>query len=109
MVASRNRRTEEHRLLMASFRARKHFVRACSKISPSALNVFCFGAGMATFPSADRTTRNLCNTLQARSRLCLDASNSSSKSWIAFGVIDIGSCEHLDGQDHLQLFTRLLL
>jgi hypothetical protein len=30
------RRTAEQRLLMASFRARKLFVNACSKISPSA-------------------------------------------------------------------------
>jgi hypothetical protein len=30
-----------------------------------------------------------CKTFQARNRLCFDASNSSSKSWIAFGVIDM--------------------
>ena len=40
MVASRKRRTEEHRLLSASFRRRKDFLKACSKASPSTSNVF---------------------------------------------------------------------
>jgi hypothetical protein len=35
------------------------------------------------------TKRSLCKTFQARNRLCFDDSNSSSKSWIAFGVIAI--------------------
>jgi hypothetical protein len=33
IVASRNRRTEEHKLLMASFRIRKDFVKECFKIA----------------------------------------------------------------------------
>jgi hypothetical protein len=88
MVASRNRRTEEHRLLIASFRIRKDFVKACSNASPSASNVLWTGDGIATFPTSERTNRSLCKTLQARNRLCFEASHSSSKSWIAFGVID---------------------
>src|ERR1700686_2723802 len=90
MVASRNRRTEEHKLLIASFRIRKDFVRACSKAAPSASKVFWAGGGIVTFPASERTNRSLCKTFQARNRLCFDASNSSSRSWIAFGVIDIG-------------------
>ena len=35
-MASRKRRTEEHKLLIASSRILKNFVKACSKISPSA-------------------------------------------------------------------------
>src|SRR5580700_11017867 len=90
MVASRKRRTDEHRFLIASFRIRKDFVRACSKASPSASKVFWAGGGIATFQPRNRTKRSLCKTFQARNRLCFDASNSSSRSWIAFGVIDIG-------------------
>jgi hypothetical protein len=69
MVASRKRRTEEHRLLIASSRIRKDFVKACSKISPSASNVFWAGGGIATFPFPERTNRSLCKTFQARNRL----------------------------------------
>src|ERR1700680_845841 len=53
--APRKRRTEEHRLLIASFRLRKDFVRAFSKISPSASNVFCADGGIATFASSDKS------------------------------------------------------
>jgi hypothetical protein len=97
MVASRNRRIEEHKLLIASFRRCKVFVKACSKASPSASNVFWAGGGIATFPASERIKRSLCKAFQARNRLCFEASNSSSKSWIAFGVIDIELCssEHL--------------
>jgi hypothetical protein len=49
MVASRNRRIEEHSVLIASFRIRKDLVKACSKTSPSASNVFWAGGGIATF------------------------------------------------------------
>jgi len=42
-------------------------------------------------PVSERTKRSLWRTFQARNRLCFDASRSSSKSWIAFGVIDMGS------------------
>jgi hypothetical protein len=47
------------------------------------------GDGMAASPRSERTDRSPCNTFQARNRLCFEDSNSSSKSWIAFGVIDI--------------------
>jgi hypothetical protein len=80
MVASRKRRTEEHKLLIASFRKCKDFVRACSKTSPSASKVFWAGGRIVTFPASDRTERSLCKTFQARNRLCFDASNSSSKT-----------------------------
>jgi hypothetical protein len=50
MVASRNRRTEEHKLFIASFRIRKDLVKACSKASPSASKVFWAGGGIVTFP-----------------------------------------------------------
>ena len=73
MVASRKRRTEEHRLLIASLRIRKDFVKACFKISPSASNVFWAGGGMATFPVSERIARRRCKTFQARNRLCFDA------------------------------------
>jgi len=35
-----------------------------------------------------KTKRSRCKTFRARNWLCFDASNSSSKSWIAFGVTD---------------------
>src|ERR1700730_13009124 len=87
------------------FRIRKNIVRAFSKISPSASNVLCAGGGIATFPSSDRSNGSLCKTFQARNRLCFDASSSSSKSWIAFGVIDIGQgfMRTLIRPNHLQL------
>src|ERR1700726_175219 len=87
MVASRKRRTDEDRLLIASFRRCKVFVKACSKTSPSASKVFWAGGGIVTFPASERTKRTLCKAFQARNRLCFDASSSSSRSWIAFGVI----------------------
>jgi hypothetical protein len=87
MVASRKRRTEEHKLLIASLRILKAFVKACCRASPSASKVFWTGGGIATFPVSERTKRSLCKTFQARTRLCFDDSSSSSKSWIAFGVI----------------------
>jgi len=59
MVASRNGRTEEHKLLMASFRIRKDFVNARVKDSPSASRVFWAGGGIAMFPSSERTERSL--------------------------------------------------
>ena len=74
MVASRKRRTEEHKLLIASFRILKDFVKACSKASPSASKVFWAGGGIATFPVSERTKRSLCKTFQARNRLCFDDS-----------------------------------
>jgi hypothetical protein len=40
MVASRKRCIEEHKVLIASSRILKDFVKACSKISPSASKVF---------------------------------------------------------------------
>jgi hypothetical protein len=43
--------------------------------------------GIAALPSSERTNRSRCRTFQARNRLCFDASKSSSKSWIALGVI----------------------
>jgi hypothetical protein len=49
------RRTEEHRLLMASFRIRRDFVKASSTTSPSASKVFYAGGGIATFLSSKRT------------------------------------------------------
>jgi hypothetical protein len=52
------------------------------------------GDGMAASPRSERTDRSPCNTFQARNRLCFDASSSSSKSWIAFGVIDTGVSVH---------------
>src|ERR1700730_18821496 len=94
MVASRNRRTEEHKLLIVSLRILRDFVKACSKASPSASKVFWTGGGIATFPVSERTKRSLCKTFQARNRLCFDDSSSSSKSWIAFGVIDMVPSVH---------------
>jgi hypothetical protein len=38
--STQKRRTEEHRLVIASFRRRKDFLKACSNASPSASNVF---------------------------------------------------------------------
>jgi hypothetical protein len=70
MVASRKRRTEEHKLLIASLRILKDFVKACSKASPSASKVFWAGGGIATFPESERTKRSLCKTFQPRNRLC---------------------------------------
>ena len=49
---------------MASFRARRHFVRACSKISPSASKVYWAGDEMAASPRSERTDRSLCNTFE---------------------------------------------
>jgi hypothetical protein len=47
-----------------------------------------------TFPTLERTQRKRCKTFQARNWLCFDASNSSTRSWIAFGVIDmVGSVQ----------------
>jgi hypothetical protein len=54
-IASRNRRTDEHKLLIASFRIGKDFVKACSKPSPSASKIFWAGAGVSMFPAAERT------------------------------------------------------
>ena len=79
MVASRNRRTEEHKFLIASFRIRKDLVKACSKASPSASKVFCAGGGIAKFPFSERTILSRCKTFQARNRLCFDDSGSSRK------------------------------
>src|SRR6202040_3580761 len=62
-----------------------------SNASPSASKVFWAGGGIVTFPASLRTERSLCKTFQARNRLCFDASNSSSRSWIAFGVIGMGN------------------
>jgi hypothetical protein len=53
------------------------------------IEVFWPGGGIATFPVSERTKRSLCKTFHARNRLCFDDSSSSSKSWIAFGVIAI--------------------
>jgi hypothetical protein len=47
------------------------------------------GGGIAMFPASKRTERSRCKTFQARNRLCFGASNSSSRSRIAFGVIDM--------------------
>jgi hypothetical protein len=94
MVASRKRRTEEHKLLIASLRCRRDFVKAYSKASPSASNLFWAGGGIVMFPASERTERSLCKTFQARARLCFDASSSSSKSWIAFGVIGMEGSVH---------------
>ena len=71
----------------------------------SASKVFWAGGGIATFPGSERPWRSLCKTFQARNRLCFDASSSSSKSWIAFGVIDIGQgfMRTLRRPNHLQL------
>ena len=55
MVASRNRLTAERRLLMASLRIRRDFVKAYSKISPSASNVFWADGGIVVFPASVRT------------------------------------------------------
>jgi hypothetical protein len=102
---SRKRRTDEHRLLMASFRIRRDFVRAYSKISPSASNVFCAGGGIAVLPRSERRARIRWRTFNARIRLCFEASSSSSRSWIALGVIDIRperSYEHYSRQDRLR-------
>src|SRR3984957_691670 len=96
MVASRKRRTDEHRLLIASLRILRDFVKACSRASPSASKVFWAGGGIATFPASERIKRSLCKAFQARNRLCFEASNSSSKSWIAFGVIDIANDVHMN-------------
>src|ERR1700675_120441 len=89
MVASRKRRTDEQRLLIASFRIRKDFVKACSKTSPSASKVFLAGGGIEMIPVSERTDRSRWSTFQARNRLCFDASSSSSRSWMAVGVSDI--------------------
>jgi hypothetical protein len=43
-------------------------------------------------PDPKGPTRGPCNRFQARNRLCFGDSNSSSKSWIAFGVVDMGEC-----------------
>jgi hypothetical protein len=59
MLASRNRRTDEHRLLIASFRIRKDFVKACSKASPSASKVFWAGGGIVMFPASEDEVRLL--------------------------------------------------
>src|SRR5580693_2505630 len=72
-------------------RIESRFASSEDRLIPSASKVFWAGGGIATFPASERTERSLCKTFQARNRLCFDASNSSSKSWIAFGVIDIGS------------------
>jgi hypothetical protein len=48
-------------------------------------------AGSRRFQPHLRTERSFCKTFQARKRLCFDASNSSSKSWIALGVVDMGA------------------
>jgi hypothetical protein len=50
---------------------------------------FWAGGGITTFSVSERTKRILCKTFQVRNRLCFDASSSSSKSFIAFGVIDM--------------------
>src|SRR5271165_2435901 len=78
MVASRKRRTEVHRLLIASFRIWKDLVKVCSKISPSTSNVLCPGGGIGTFPSSDKSNRSRCNTFQARNQLCFEASVSAA-------------------------------
>jgi hypothetical protein len=105
MVASRKRRTEEHKLLIASFRIRKDLDKACSKASPSASNVFWAGAGMEMFPASERIERSLCKTFQARNRLCFEDSNSSRRSWIAFGVIDMANSVH---KNTFSVKTRLV-
>ena len=76
MVESRKRRTEEHKLLMASFRIRKDFVRACSNASPSAAKVFWAVVGSQRFQSrkepsevfGERSTRAIGFALTLRVR-----------------------------------------
>ena len=58
--------------MIASFRRRKDLVKAPSKASLSASNVFWAGGGIATFPLSERTVRILCRTFQARNRLCFE-------------------------------------
>jgi hypothetical protein len=56
----------------STLRIRRDLVRACSKTSPSASNVFWAGGGIAMFRASERTERSLCKTFQARNRLCFD-------------------------------------
>jgi hypothetical protein len=50
--------------------------------------------GIAVLPRSESSTRIRWRTFQARSRLCFDDSNSSSRSWIAFGVTDTAVSVH---------------
>jgi hypothetical protein len=72
----------------------ERFRQSMFQISPSASKALWAAGGMTTFPLSERTKRSLCSTFQARNRLCFEASSSSSKSWIALGVIDIGASVH---------------
>ena len=85
MVASRNRRTEELRLVANPEGSRQGMFLG-----------FTLGIEGLLGRWRDRDVsglrENRARSLQdipSRNRLCFDASNSSSKSWIAFGVIDV--------------------
>jgi hypothetical protein len=55
----------------------ERFRESVFQYSPSASNVFWAGAGISVLPRSERRARIRWRALQARSRLCFDASNSS--------------------------------
>jgi len=78
----------------------------CSKASPSASKVFwAGGGGSRCFRSRKEPSEVSANIPSAQPAL-LDASNSSSKSWIAFGAIDMGLSVHKNTTWSISFRTR---
>jgi hypothetical protein len=87
-------RTEEHRLLLASFRIRKDW----SKHFPGSLLPPRMSSESAPESQHSPSQKKPGGAAARRSRratgFALTASNSSSKSWIAFGVIAMRASVH---------------
>src|SRR5258708_314514 len=81
----------------AACRSRKQSTNASLRIVPSASKVFFDGDLSLVLPTFVRTDRNSWRIAQALKRDCFEFSSSSSRSWIALGVIctDMCSYEHV--------------
>src|SRR5260370_33025353 len=81
----------------AACRSRMQSTNASLRIVPSASKVFFDGDLSLVLPTFVRTDRNSWRIAQALKRDCCEFSSSSSRSWIALGVIctDMCSYEHV--------------